>query len=69
MSVGVLDNPQYWHSRAVEARVVAEALTDEDAKNLMLGVAQDYELMAERAASRRTASKVDGAQAIPRKPV
>jgi hypothetical protein len=31
----------------------------------MLGIAKDYELMAERAASRRTAPKVDGVQAIP----
>jgi hypothetical protein len=65
MTGGLFENAEYWRSRAVEARVIAEAQPDEDAKNLMLGIAKDYELMAERAASRRTAPKVDGVQAIP----
>jgi hypothetical protein len=55
----LLENAEYWHSRAVEARAIAEALPDEAAKNLMLGIAKDYERMAERAASRRTTRMLD----------
>jgi hypothetical protein len=65
MSGELFENAEYWRSRAVEARVIAEAQPDEAAKNLMLGIAKDYELMADRVASRRTAPKVDGAQSIP----
>jgi hypothetical protein len=65
MSGELFENAEYWRSRAVEARVIAETQPDEAAKSLMLGVAKDYELMAERVASCRTTPNVDGAQSIP----
>jgi hypothetical protein len=37
----------YWRTRAEEARVVAESMQDEQSKQLMLGVAKDYERVAE----------------------
>jgi len=42
-------NPKYWRNRAEEARVVAESLQDEQSKQLMLGVANEYERVAEHA--------------------
>jgi hypothetical protein len=56
----LLENAEYWRSRAVETRNLADALPDEATRNLMLGIAKDYERMAERAASRRTTRKLDG---------
>ena len=46
---GLLDNAKYWRSRAEEARVVAESLGDMQSKHIMLGIAGDYERMAELA--------------------
>jgi hypothetical protein len=47
-----LNNPEYWRSRAEEARAVAVQMSDAHTKAVMLGVAQDYEKLAERAEQR-----------------
>jgi hypothetical protein len=46
------DNPEHWHMRAEEMRVMANDMTDETAKQMMLRIADDYDKLAERAASR-----------------
>jgi hypothetical protein len=48
----LLDNAKYWRSRAEEARVLAELLEDAQSKRIMLGIASDYERMAEVAEQR-----------------
>jgi hypothetical protein len=45
----LLHNPESWRKRATEARAIASGMTDPDAKRTMLGVAQLYERLAERA--------------------
>jgi hypothetical protein len=45
----LLNNPESWRQRAAEARAIAGGMTDPDAKRTMLGVAQSYERLAERA--------------------
>ena len=50
--VSLVNNVEYWHSRAEEARVLAESLQDENSKQIMLGIARDYERMAELAERR-----------------
>ena len=40
------DDPLYWHKRAEQARVLAEALSDEIAKTTMLRVAEDCDKLA-----------------------
>jgi hypothetical protein len=45
----LLNNPESWRRRAAEARAIASGMTDADAKRTMLGVAQSYERLAERA--------------------
>ena len=42
----------YWHYRAEETRVMAEQLVWADTREMMLGVAADYERLAEAAARR-----------------
>ena len=45
--VVLADSPKYWRNRAERARVVADAMQDKQAKQLMLCVAKDYERAAE----------------------
>jgi hypothetical protein len=52
LMLGLLDNAKYWRSRAEEARVVAGSLGDMQSKHIMLGIAGDYERMAELAEQR-----------------
>jgi hypothetical protein len=47
-----LNDPEYWRSRAAEARAVAVQMTDAHTKAIMLSIAQDYEKLAQRAAQR-----------------
>ena len=46
------NNPEYWHRRAEEARVLAERMSNERTKKMMLKVADDYDELAVRAAIR-----------------
>ncbi len=48
----MLDMQKYWRSRAEEARLLAEALEDAQSKQIMLGIAGDYERIAELAEQR-----------------
>ena len=57
MSPGLLDNPKYWRNRAEEARVVADSMQDQQSKELMLGIARDFERMAALAEERPKRSK------------
>ena len=45
----LLNNPQNWRKRAAEAQAIARSMTDPDAKRTMLGIAQSYERLAQRA--------------------
>jgi hypothetical protein len=46
------DDPKYWRRRAEEVRAVALLMKDAHAKAAMLGIAQDYEKLAQRAEHR-----------------
>ena len=48
----MLGHAKYWRSRAEEAHVLAELLEDAQSKQIMLGIAGDYERMAEPAEQR-----------------
>ena len=47
-----INNPQHWLDRAKEARALAETIADLEAKRMMLGIADDYERLAQRAEER-----------------
>jgi hypothetical protein len=47
-----VNDPEYWHERAKEARRLAERMIDETAKQTMLMVANDCDGFAVRAATR-----------------
>jgi DNA-binding ferritin-like protein len=47
-----INDPEHWRERAKEARAVADAMTDEKTKQMMLRIANSYEKLAERAEQR-----------------
>jgi hypothetical protein len=49
MLLDAINHPEYWRSRAEEARAVAAQTRDTHTKALMLKFAQDYEKLAKRA--------------------
>jgi hypothetical protein len=46
------NDPEHWQRVAEESRVLAEEMNDEGAKKVMLTIADDYEILAARAAAR-----------------
>lgn len=46
-----LDDPEYWSARAEEVRTLAEGMSDAG-RELLLNIAEDYELLASLATSR-----------------
>ena len=49
----LLESPERWRARAAEARVLAESITDPDAKKAMIEIALSYEKLALRTEARR----------------
>jgi hypothetical protein len=47
-----LNDPEHWRRRAEESRALAEQMSDETSKKMMLKIADDYEKLAARAAAR-----------------
>jgi hypothetical protein len=56
MSASIINDPKHWRDRAKEARVIADEMNDRDAKQMMLGIARSYILLAERAEARAMGS-------------
>ena len=48
-----LDDPEYWRNRVQEIRALLEQVSSLEARDQVLKMAEDYELLAERAAQRR----------------
>ena len=46
------NDPKYWHQRAEEARAMAKQMSSELSKKMMLKVADDYDGLAVKAATR-----------------
>jgi hypothetical protein len=51
-----VDVAEHWRMLASEARAVANELTDPDAKQIMLDIAEGYELLTRRAEQREKSS-------------
>jgi hypothetical protein len=47
-----INEPEHWRARAKEARILANQMTDAEAKVAMLRNAEDYESLAQRAEDR-----------------
>jgi len=55
MGKSIIDDAKHWRERAEEVRAVAEALTDTEAQRKMLGIAEGYDRLAQRAQERAEA--------------
>ena len=51
------NDPDHWRKRAEETRILAEQMSDEAEKKTMLGIADDYDKLAVRAAQRLGGTK------------
>jgi hypothetical protein len=51
-----VDNAERWRKLAEEARAVADQLTDPGAKQIMVRIAEGYELLTRRAEARKNTS-------------
>ena len=47
------NDPDHWRQRAEETRILAEQISDEAEKKTILGIADDYDKLAVRAAQRQ----------------
>jgi len=56
MSTSYINDPEHWRQRAEETRTLAEAMSDETSKHMMLKIAEDYEKLAKRAEQRAKGS-------------
>jgi hypothetical protein len=49
---GLIDDPKHWRSRAAEMRMLADEMSDESARTIMLKLANDYDKLGDRAEER-----------------
>ena len=42
----IFDDPKHWRQRAEEANALAEQMSDATAREMMLGIAKDYDRLA-----------------------
>jgi hypothetical protein len=55
-----INDPKHWRERAEKARAHAEQMSDLEARQTMLEIAEDYEKLARRAEQRlKAAGKID----------
>jgi hypothetical protein len=47
-----VDDPNHWRARAEEARTLADEMSDETSRHVMLQIADGYERLAEHAEER-----------------
>ena len=48
----VVDDPKHWYDRGAEIRVLADQMRNEEAKAMMLRLADDYDTLGDRAKDR-----------------
>jgi ABC-type phosphate/phosphonate transport system substrate-binding protein len=52
VTASLVNDPKHWRDRAEETRTLADQMSDETSKQMMLRIAADYERLAERAEQR-----------------
>jgi hypothetical protein len=51
-TVRFIDDPKHWRSRAAKMRMLADEMSDESARTMMLKLADDYDELGDRAEKR-----------------
>jgi hypothetical protein len=62
-----INDPKHWRERAEEMRTLAEALVDEQSKQTMFRIAEDYDRLADRAQQRADGSTIPLGKQQPRR--
>ena len=52
MATSFINDLEHWRSRAEEARTLADQMSDDPSKQMMLRIAADYDRLGERALQR-----------------
>jgi hypothetical protein len=58
-----LDDPEYWRDRAEQVRALADEVSNQRARDAILRIVADYELLAIRAQERANLGSQDTSQA------
>jgi hypothetical protein len=56
-AMGVTDSPEYWLDRAEKTRTIAQQMSDGVARHTLMGIAEGYLQLAERASAMRGSLK------------
>ena len=56
----LIDDPEFWRSRAEECRAIANDMKEAEAKAIMDRIARDYERLAMHAEPRRKSNRHSG---------
>jgi hypothetical protein len=51
--IPIVHDPNHWRTRAKESRDLADQIADPESRRRMLGIAEEYEKLAERAEIRQ----------------
>jgi hypothetical protein len=68
VSISFINDPKHWYDRAAEMRVLSETMNDIRARAMMLGLANDYDKLADRASERATTGPAERPSARPPSP-
>jgi hypothetical protein len=56
----VFNDPAHWRTRALEAKALADTMTDAEGRSRMIAIAQEYDHLADRANARLKANAMAG---------
>jgi hypothetical protein len=66
MTLQGINDAKHWRDRAAEMRVLSDGMQDQEAQRTMLKLANDYDILADRAEDRALSNGMAGPSPIPK---